>query len=161
MQESNQFLVKFDIQLIDMKKIILFLFLAASSAAFSQNWESNFANAKAKAVKENKNILLVFSGSDWCAPCIKLDKNVWQSKEFGKASSEDWIIYKADFPKKKANLLPEKLTAENKALAEKYNKSGNFPLVVLLDKSGKILGMESYKNVSAKEYIQLIHSFEK
>jgi len=144
-----------------MKKLILLLFLATFSTAFSQNWEANFTEAKAKAVKENKNILLVFSGSDWCAPCIKLDKNVWQSEAFAKASKESWIIYKADFPKKKGNQLSEELTNENKALAEKYNKAGNFPLVVLLDKNGKVLGMESFKNIPAEEYVQLIHSFEK
>lgn len=144
-----------------MKKLILLLFLTTFSNAFSQNWEANFAEAKTKAVKENKNILLVFSGSDWCAPCIKLDKNVWQSEIFSKFSKENWIIYKADFPKKKSNQLSQELTNENKALAEKYNKAGNFPLVVLLDKNGKVLGMESFKNISAEEYVQLIHSFEK
>jgi len=144
-----------------MKKLILLLFLATFSTAFSQNWEANFTEAKAKAVKENKNILLVFSGSDWCAPCIKLDKNVWQSEAFEKASKKSWIIYKADFPKKKGNQLSEELTNGNKALAEKYNKAGNFPLVVLLDKNGKVLGMESFKNIPAEEYVQLIHSFEK
>ncbi|WP_026705353.1 thioredoxin family protein [Flavobacterium soli] len=144
-----------------MKKLILLLFLATFSTAFSQNWEKNFTEAKAKAVIENKNILLVFSGSDWCAPCIKLDKNVWQSEAFSKASKENWIIYKADFPKKKSNQLSQELTNENKALAEKYNKAGNFPLVVLLDKNGKVLGMESFKNITADEYVQLLHSFEK
>jgi len=144
-----------------MKKLLLLFFLASFSTVFSQTWENNFTEAKAKAVKENKNILLVFSGSDWCAPCIKLDKNVWQSEVFDKASKESWIAYKADFPKKKSNQLSEELTNENKALAEKYNKEGNFPLVVLLDKNGKVLGMESFKNISAEEYVQLIHSFEK
>ena len=44
---------------------------------------------------------------------------------------------------------------------EKYNKNGIFPLVVLLDKTGKIMGMTGFKNVSAVDYIELIHSFEK
>ena len=48
---------------------------------------------------------MVFSGSDWCAPCIKLDKAVWQSEEFKKEAETNWVIYKADFPKKKANQL--------------------------------------------------------
>lgn len=144
-----------------MKKFFLLLLLTTFSTSFSQNWETNFAEAKVKAAKENKNIILVFSGSDWCAPCIKLDKKVWQSEAFDKASKENWIIYKADFPKKKGNQLPEELANQNKALAEKYNKAGNFPLVVLLDKNGKVLGMESFKNISAEEYVQLIHSFEK
>ena len=46
-------------------------------------------------------------------------------------------------------------------LAEKYNTSGNFPLVLLLDKNGVVLGIEGYKNYTAADYIQLIHSFEK
>jgi thiol-disulfide isomerase/thioredoxin len=131
-----------------------------TSFSFAQNWKSDFEEAKAIAAAENKNILLVFSGSDWCAPCIKLDKVVWQSEAFKKESEKKWIIYKADFPKKKANQLSPELTAANNLLAEKYNKNGSFPLVLLLDKNGKVKGMTGFKNVTATEYINLINSFE-
>jgi thioredoxin-related protein len=104
---------------------------------------------------------LVFSGSDWCAPCIKLDKVVWQSEEFKIESEKKWVLYKADFPKKKANQLSPEKSTENKKLAEKYNPNGNFPLVVLMDKNGKVIGMTGYKNVSAAEYINLLNSLEK
>ncbi len=144
-----------------MKKIVLYLFLFTASLGYTQNWKATFEDAKNQALAENKNIVLVFSGSDWCAPCIKLDKTVWQSQEFKKESETNWVIYKADFPKKKANQLHSTLAETNKKLAEKYNQSGNFPLVVLLDKSGNVLGMEGYKNLSAADYIQLLHSFEK
>jgi thioredoxin-related protein len=143
-----------------MKKIVLFV-LFIPFLSYSQNWKSSFDEAKNQALAENKNIVLVFSGSDWCAPCIKLDKTVWQSEEFKKESESKWIIYKADFPKKKANQLNSDLTESNKKLAAQYNSSGYFPLVLLLDKSGTVLGVEGYKNISAAEYIQLIHSFEK
>ncbi|MFV5703186.1 thioredoxin family protein [Flavobacterium sp. XS2P12] len=144
-----------------MKKSLLILFLFIGTLGYSQNWRLNFEEAKAEAVKENKNILLVFSGSDWCAPCIKLEKIVWKSEAFQIESEKKWIVYKADFPKKKANQLSAELTESNKKLAEKYNKNGSFPLVVLLDKTGKIIGMTGFKNVSAPDYIKLIHSFEK
>ena len=144
-----------------MKIKLIILCLTATTMGFSQNWKSNFENAKTQAVAENKNIVLVFSGSDWCAPCIKLEKTIWQSEEFKEEAAQKWIIYKADFPKKKANLLPADVTAINKKLAERYNKSGNFPLVLLLDKTGSVLGIAGYKNFSPQEYIQLIHSFEK
>jgi thioredoxin-related protein len=104
---------------------------------------------------------LVFSGSDWCAPCIKLDKTVWQSEEFKKESESKWVIYRADFPKKKVNQLDSALTESNKKLAAQYNAEGYFPLVLLLDKTGTVLGVDGYKNISAAAYIQLIHSFEK
>lgn len=144
-----------------MKKIILFAFIFSASLSFSQNWTISLDAAKTEAAASNKNILLVFSGSDWCAPCIKLDKTVWQSAEFKKESESNWVVYKADFPKKKGNQLNPILTESNSKLAAQYNVAGNFPLVLLLDKSGTILGVEGYKNISASEYIQLIHSFEK
>lgn len=144
-----------------MKINIFLLFLFIGTLGYSQNWNADFDDAQKKAVSENKNILLVFSGSDWCAPCIKLDKTIWQSEEFNKEANENWILYKADFPKKKANLLTSELTSKNKKLADIYNKSGNFPLVLLLDPSGTVLGITGYKNVTPQEYINIIHSFEK
>jgi thioredoxin-related protein len=122
---------------------------------------SNFDEAKQQATKENKNILLVFSGSDWCAPCIKLDNVVWKSDIFKSEAEKFWVIYKADFPKKKANQLSQEQTESNNKLAEKYNRNGSFPLVILLDKTGKVIGMTGFKNISADEYIELIHSLEK
>ena len=144
-----------------MRVYIFFLAILMTSISYGQSWKANFEEAKAMAVQEDKNILLVFSGSDWCAPCIKLDKVVWQSEEFKKEAEKNWIIYKADFPKKRTNQLAPELTEANKKLAERYNKNGSFPLVVLLDKSGKVIGMTGFKNVSAIEYVKLLHSFEK
>jgi RimJ/RimL family protein N-acetyltransferase len=85
---------------------------------------------------------------------------VWQSDVFKLEAEKNWIIYKADFPKKKANQLTPELTEMNNSLAEKYNKNGNFPLVLLLDKTAKVIGVIGFKNVSAAEYIELIHSLE-
>lgn len=138
-------------------KVLVFLFSTLFvNVLFAQNWQTNFEDAKALAIKENKNIVLVFSGSDWCAPCMKLEKTVWMSEAFAKEADKSWVTYKADFPKKKANQLSPELTEQNKKLAEKYNKGGSFPLVVLLDKNGKVLGMTGFKNVSAEEYVALL-----
>nr|WP_288833432.1 thioredoxin family protein [uncultured Flavobacterium sp.] len=144
-----------------MKNTLLLLFVLTGFFGYSQDWKSNFDEAKKEAVNENKNILLVFSGSDWCAPCIKLDNVVWKSEVFKSESEKNWVIYKADFPKKKANQLSVEQTESNNKLAEKYNRNGSFPLVILLDKTGKVIGMTGFKNISATDYIQLIHSLDK
>ena len=144
-----------------MKKNLIIMLLFMVTVGYSQEWKSNLEEAKKEATEQNKKILLVFSGSDWCAPCIKLDKNVWQSEAFKNESQKNWILIKADFPKKKANALAVELTASNRKLAEQYNKAGNFPLVLLLDKKGNVLGITGYKNATPQEYIQIIHSFEK
>ncbi|MDQ7961565.1 thioredoxin family protein [Flavobacterium lindanitolerans] len=142
-----------------MKKLLLLLLLATSLPGFSQKWNTSLSEAKTIASKENKPILLVFSGSDWCAPCIKLEKNVWLSEEFKKEANVGWVLVKADFPKKKNNQQSEEQKTQNKTLAEKYNKEGFFPLVVVLDKTGKVLGKTGYENIKASEYISLIKSF--
>lgn len=144
-----------------MEKRFLLLFLLLSSIGFAQNWQTNFDDVKAQALKENKNILLVFSGSDWCAPCIRLDNVVWKSEAFKNESDKNWVIYKADFPKKKANQLTAEQAENNKKLAEKYNRNGSFPLVILLNKNEELIGMTGFKNISASDYIQLLHSLEK
>jgi thioredoxin-related protein len=141
-----------------MKKIVVLVLLFMATFGYSQNWKSSLDEAKSIAVKENKKILLVFSGSDWCAPCIKLDKVVWKSEAFQKEAASKWVLVRADFPKKKGNQLPSSQVEINKKLAEKYNKDGNFPLVVLLDENGKVLGMTGFKNTSAQEYIKLLNS---
>ena len=140
---------------------MIMLLLTIGSTAIAQNWKTNIDEAKAQAVKENKNIILVFSGSDWCAPCIKLDKSIWQSKEFKAEADKKWIIVKADFPKKKGHALPEDQQKHNNQLAEKYNPEGYFPLVVILDKNGKVLGKTGFKKMDATAYIAHLHSFEK
>lgn len=144
-----------------MRKLFLILIISFSNIALSQNWQSDFEQAKKIATDQDKNIIIVFSGSDWCAPCIKLDKNIWQSDAFKNEVAKDWVLVKANFPRKKANELSKEQTEHNRKLAEKYNIEGSFPLVVVLDKNGKVLGKMGFKNVAPEEYINMIHALEK
>lgn len=84
-----------------MKKLVVVLILMMSSFGFAQDWKYNFEEAKTEAQSESKNIVIIFSGSDWCAPCMKLERNIWNSEEFKKESAEKWVLVKANFPKKK------------------------------------------------------------
>ncbi|WP_035672335.1 thioredoxin family protein [Flavobacterium sp. 83] len=144
-----------------MKKIMVLMLLFAVTIGYSQEWKTDFTVAKSEASSQNKNILLVFSGSDWCGPCIKLDRDIWQSAEFKEFAKNNLVLERANFPKKKQNQLAPELKKINEELAEKYNKDGMFPLVVVLDKNGKVLGKTAYKNVSPQEYIDILKSFLK
>ena len=144
-----------------MKKILITsVLLTLSTLIWAQKWETNLDVAKTKAEQDGKNIILNFSGSDWCIPCMKLEKEIWESYEFVAYSKAHYVLLRADFPKKKINALVKEQQAQNDKLAEIYNKQGLFPLVVVLDKKGKVLGTTGYKNIAPKEYIALLHSFE-
>ncbi len=125
----------------------------------AQNWGTDFEKAKLEASTEHKPILLVFQGSDWCAPCMKLDREIWTSETFKNYSKNHLILLKADFPRRKQNALSAEQKEKNNLLAETYNKNGFFPFVVLLDSNGKVLGTTGYKKISPEEYITELNSF--
>jgi len=139
--------------------IFVFAFLLIAFNLSAQEWQTNITKAKALASKENKQIVLVFQGSDWCAPCIKLNKEIWSTNEFQELSKDKFVMLKADFPRRKANKLSEELQTQNNKLAEQYNKQGYFPLVVVLDHKGKVLGKIGYEKTSPKEYFKKLTTF--
>ena len=106
-------------------KILLIIALVFSFNSFAQEWSTNFEESKRIATEKNQKIILVFQGSDWCAPCIKLDREVWSTDEFKAYANKKYVMLKADFPRKKKNALSKSQQDINNNLAEKYNKNGN------------------------------------
>ena len=144
------------------KSILTLLFLIGQlSIGYSQNWELDFNNALKTAQDSNKTIVLVFSGSDWCAPCMKLEKEIWESDTFQNYAEDHFVMVRVDFPRKKANKPPKEQEAKNAILAEKYNPNGYFPSVVIIDKNKNVLGNTGYKKLTPEEYIKHLNSFIK
>ena len=146
-----------------MKKvsIIVFIVLIGFCKTFAQDWLTDFSKAKEIATDEKKPIVLVFQGSDWCAPCIKLDREIWSTETFKTYAKDHYVMLQADFPRRRKNALPESQATANAALAEKYNQTGVFPFVVVLDNTGQVLGETSYKKTTPESYIEEINSFIK
>ena len=144
--------------------VILFSFIIISTSIKTvepNQWLTNFHQAQKKSIEEDKHILLVFQGSDWCAPCIKLEKEIWLKQEFEDYARENFVLVRADFPRRKKNALPESQTEHNASLAEKYNQKGIFPLVVILDKHGHRIGETGYKSMDVTSYIEHINEIIK
>ena len=145
-----------------MNKIIFIVCLFFAVTAQAQLWEDSFNSALSKANTEDKPIVLVFSGSDWCGPCIRFKKKILDSEEFVGFASNNYVLYNADFPKKKKNTLSQEKLDANKGLAEKYNPKGHFPLVVVLDKNESILGKTGFdKRKSPEKYLDLFNGYVK
>ena len=120
-------------------KLLSILFLTLFSFVSSVEWTTDFSKAITEASAKNKYILLNFSGSDWCGPCMKLKKEVLDSEDFLKFADAKLILVRADFPRSKKNKLSPELTKHNEGLAEKYNKEGKFPFTVLIDSEGNVV----------------------
>ncbi|SEP55778.1 thioredoxin family protein [Flavobacterium urocaniciphilum] len=140
-----------------MKKLIPILLLFTSTI-FAQQTET-FAQKLEKAKSEHKKVMLYFSGSDWCAPCVKFKKLIVNTPEFQAFSNENLIIYNADFPRLSKNKLAKEIEKENDALAEKYNNKGQFPLILLLDENGNVTKKwEEYPKETIPEFIEKLKS---
>lgn len=133
----------------------MYLVLLFSMIGFAQeNSTLNFEQSLEKARTENKNVLLFFSGSDWCGPCVKFKKHFVETDQFKTFSTANLIVYNADFPRLKKNQLPADVTLQNEKLAEKYNNNGLFPLILLLNNKGEIVKKwEQYPSETLEDFI--------
>lgn len=121
-------------------------------------WGSDLSVAQQAAKDQHKLILLNFSGSDWCGPCIKLKKDVFESTEFQSFAEANLVLVRADFPRLKKNQLAKDQQAKNDALAERYNSDGKFPLTVLLNEQGKVLKeWDGYQPSTTKMLSEIQH----
>ncbi len=140
--------------------ISIFFISITTFPIVAQEWNTDIGVAKSMASTLQQNIVLVFQGSDWCAPCIKLDKEVWSTEEFKTYAQDHFVMLQVDFPRRKKNKLSKEQEDHNNKLAEKYNQNGYFPFVVVLNKDGKVLGQTGYKKLSPTAYIELLTSFK-
>ncbi len=148
------------------KKSILILFvlttslsLTVSSQGFAVKpdetaWTTNVVAALASARADGKDLLLLYTGSDWCPPCMKLEEQVLSKAEFTTAAAENFVLVKFDFPQK-TELSPE-LVAQNQHWSDRFGIDG-FPTIVLIDKNEKPYAITGFKDEGPEVFVQLLN----
>ena len=135
-----------------MKKHFLLLacITSLSSLAFAGEWLTNYDEALSQAKSQKKQVLMDFTGSDWCGWCIKLDKEVFELPEFKSYADQNLVLLKVDFPRRKN--LPEPEKAQNKQLAQKFKIEG-YPTIVVLNSDGSKAGELGYVEGGPKAFL--------
>jgi thioredoxin-related protein len=128
---------------------LLIVLLSIFSLSGNPAWLKDIEQAKKISHDSHKYILVNFSGSDWCGPCIKLEKQIFEDPQFQKFAEGNLVLLNADFPRLKKNQLDKAQMSLNEKLAEQYNKSGIFPLTLLLDENGKVV--KKWEGIPAKD----------
>ena len=135
--------------------VILFLSLPMVLAAQTDriavadtDWHLDYDKAIQEARKSDRHLLVYFTGSDWCAPCKMLKKDLFETDAF-KEASEDYVKLYIDIPRNRDLLSPEQL-AHNMALLPRLNKRNVFPLFTVLNTREKELDQISGYNMNGE-----------
>ncbi len=145
-----------------MKMNIILIVMLFSTYALSQSVSYNFEESISLAKEIDGNVLMVFSGSDWCKPCIHFKQSVLESDEFKSYAQDKMVVLELDFPYKKKNKLDKEQLQHNERMAEKYNIEGSFPKILLFDVDSKLLGhLEYKKNMLVSEFIDSLNETTK
>src|SRR6185503_14566504 len=98
-----------------MRKLSLIsLFFIATSFT---SWQSDFATAIQSAKEKHELVLLNFSGSDWCGPCIRMRSEIFDNPAFSSMADTSLVMFNADFPRSKKNQLSKLSEKQNDMLA--------------------------------------------
>jgi len=112
-------------------------------------WTEDFEAAKAQAAKESKDLLVDFTGSDWCGWCKKLDAEVFGLEAFHKEAGKSFVLVKLDFPRNTPQ--SDERRKQNEALRDKHQVRG-FPTVLLMDAAGNAYAKTGYQEGGQEEY---------
>ena len=124
-----------------MKKIILLCILFFGMQAVQSQelkWHTDVKEAISTGNKEQKPLLLFFTGSDWCGWCIRLQKEVLLTPEFAKWATENVILVELDYPRRTPQT--DEIKKQNGELQQAFGIQG-FPTIHFAngtDKEGKV-----------------------
>lgn len=146
-----------------MAMLLIFSNMAGAVEPSKIKWYINYDEAFKEAKKQNIPILLFFHGSDWCPPCIRMQKEVFSSEKFTKSTSDKVVFLDVDFPVK--NKLSDKQLEHNQKLKAKFGLpqefSQGYPQVVIVDLNGKVLYQEKgYSGEGIEKLISVIRSLK-
>tara|TARA_R110002072_G_scaffold228234_17_gene385544 strand:+ start:399 stop:1403 length:1005 start_codon:yes stop_codon:yes gene_type:complete len=134
------------------------LTLLASTALLAQDakhieWIADFDVAVAAAKKANKDLLVDFTGSDWCGWCIRLHKEVFDHPEFQAGVEKHFVMVALDFPRAEEIKAKVPNPERNKELQNKYGVRG-FPTILLMTADGEVYGRTGYQKGGPVPYVE-------
>ncbi|MBV9989083.1 MAG: thioredoxin family protein [Chitinophagaceae bacterium] len=140
-----------------MKTIAAFgLFVTLSSFT---GWKTSLTEARQEAASRHRYILLNFSGSDWCNPCMRMHQEIFESTAFKNFADQSLVLVNADFPRQQRNQLSSKQQQLNNELARRYNISA-FPTTILLDENGQALKQWiGYPGISGERFVASLKTY--
>lgn len=116
-----------------------------------QRWFADYDAAVKVAKEEGKDLLVDFTGSDWCGWCIKLHEEVFQHAAFYDEVSKHFVLVALDFPNTPEVQAKVPNPERNEALKNQHDIAG-FPTVLLMNADGEVFGATGYREGGPEKY---------
>lgn len=123
--------------------------LHAQHSSESIQWLKSYQEAVTESEKSEKPILVLFTGTDWCGWCKKLEREVFYTKEFSEVAGEKFVFLLLDFPMYQKQ--PTQQKEQNEKLKKQFGVRG-FPTVVLLDEKQQKITSTGYQTGGGRKY---------
>jgi len=133
-----------------MFRTLLLLILSSTTCAHAQLLKDP-EEAFLKAQQSGKEVLLIFSGSDWCIPCIQFNNKILADTAFQHFAQDKLVLLEADFPQRRR--IPASLKLQYESLAAQFNPEGAFPQIVLLTPGKKLLARVPFMQQTPLDFI--------
>ncbi len=133
------------------------VFVPTAFAGDVVKWSADFDAAAAIAKREKKDLLVDFTGSEWCGWCIRLDKEVFSQDAFASAITEQFVLVALDFDNKGEAKTSAPNPARSNELAQKYEVMG-FPTILLMSADGELYGRTGYRQGGPEVYLEHVRT---
>ena len=121
--------------------------------AHAEEWTEDINQAIKDGKAAEKDLLLLYTGSDWCPPCKKLEAEILSKDDFLNDIQTSYVLVKLDFPQNTPQ--EEKIKQRNQEWLKKYGIEG-FPTIVLIDSKQRPYGFTGYESSGVEDYLGII-----
>ncbi|MDO5656392.1 MAG: thioredoxin family protein [Flavobacteriaceae bacterium] len=132
-----------------LKLLFLFTFLLSLHANAQITKVDDWETAQNEAISQNKNILIILTGSEWCKPCIKMEKNVIETSDFENYANNNLILFEINLPRHQD--LNSKIYKDYNYFKNKYQTNA-LPSLILVESDGKKIAKMT-NGVTSKEKV--------
>lgn len=127
--------------------------LTPAAWAGGDNWQADFDAAARIAKEQGKDLLVDFTGSDWCGWCIRLDEEVFAHDEFLTEATKHYVLTALDYPSGEEAKAKVPNPRRNEELKNKYGIRG-FPTILLMTPEGEVYGETGYREGGPEAYVK-------
>ncbi|MEO0478197.1 MAG: thioredoxin family protein [Planctomycetota bacterium] len=120
-------------------------------------WHDDFDVAMAAAKESGKDLLIDFTGSDWCGWCIRLKEEVFDTDEFKAEAPNHFELVALDFPAAEEIKAKVPNPERNAELRDEHGIQG-YPTILLMTSEGLVYGRTGYQAGGPSPYLEMLET---